>query len=337
MGSLTRHLLEPGDHGRLPFHPSCPVCRQERLLGTLSQEPVVSRRTQAVLASGVLAFSAGAPGFAGAAVPDRQAEGIAAPEDPAVGEIDDPAFDPGGETSLPFETAPAPSETADEDDGAGAPIDAEPVDDPDGRLAPLGAEGGAPTVDDASPLPEDVPPATEDGASDVTGTPIPPATVPPAVGEVTGPDPPSAPPARGTERRESGNRAKRDRRSRQERPDAQVPQQETAVTQAPAPPPEAVDANPTVPATHTASASQTVAVAGSERGSSLRDARVYVVQQGDSLWSIAKRLLGADASPARIAWEVDRLWSLNRERIATGDPDLLHVGTELRLRQAATG
>jgi nucleoid-associated protein YgaU len=58
----------------------------------------------------------------------------------------------------------------------------------------------------------------------------------------------------------------------------------------------------------------------------------YTVRPGDSLWSIARRLLGKGASPADIAREVDRLWELNRERIATGDPDLLMVGTKLRLQ-----
>ena len=58
----------------------------------------------------------------------------------------------------------------------------------------------------------------------------------------------------------------------------------------------------------------------------------YVVQPGDSLWSIAKQLVGRDASTGRIAREVNRLWSLNRARIATGDPDLLMVGTRLELR-----
>jgi resuscitation-promoting factor RpfA len=69
-----------------------------------------------------------------------------------------------------------------------------------------------------------------------------------------------------------------------------------------------------------------------ENGPSLRNAARYVVQPGDSLWSIAQRLIGAEASPAKIAREVHRLWSLNEERIATGDPDLLMVGTSLRLR-----
>jgi nucleoid-associated protein YgaU len=58
----------------------------------------------------------------------------------------------------------------------------------------------------------------------------------------------------------------------------------------------------------------------------------YTVRPGDSLWSIARRLLGQGASPADIAREANRLWELNRERIATGDPDLLIAGTKLKLR-----
>ena len=95
MGSLTAHLVEPGDHGGLRFHPSCPVCRQERLFGTLSYEPVVSRRAQAVLAGGVLALYGAAP-VAVATVPDSQMEGVAAPDQPSGVEFDDPGFDPRG-------------------------------------------------------------------------------------------------------------------------------------------------------------------------------------------------------------------------------------------------
>ena len=41
---------------------------------------------------------------------------------------------------------------------------------------------------------------------------------------------------------------------------------------------------------------------------------------------------GGDATIARVAREVHELWKLNRERIATGDPDLILIGTVLRLR-----
>jgi hypothetical protein len=56
------------------------------------------------------------------------------------------------------------------------------------------------------------------------------------------------------------------------------------------------------------------------------------VLEGESLWAIASDILGSDATPARVAREVHRLWQLNRERIGTGDPDLLLIGTKLALR-----
>jgi nucleoid-associated protein YgaU len=59
---------------------------------------------------------------------------------------------------------------------------------------------------------------------------------------------------------------------------------------------------------------------------------LHVVQSGESLWAIARGLLGEDASVAAIAREVNRLWERNKARIGTGDPDLLMVGTTLRLK-----
>jgi nucleoid-associated protein YgaU len=58
----------------------------------------------------------------------------------------------------------------------------------------------------------------------------------------------------------------------------------------------------------------------------------YRVRPGDSLWSIATRMLDSAASNDQLADEVTRLWALNDQRIRTGDPDLLHIGTILRLR-----
>ena len=62
-----------------------------------------------------------------------------------------------------------------------------------------------------------------------------------------------------------------------------------------------------------------------------RGDRYHVVQPGESLWLIARDLVGHDASAAHVAREVNRLWALNETRIATGDPDLLMVGTRLAL------
>lgn len=58
---------------------------------------------------------------------------------------------------------------------------------------------------------------------------------------------------------------------------------------------------------------------------------VYVVEAGDSLWSIADERLGGDAAPARVAREVERLWDLNADRIRTGSPDLISPGDRLLL------
>ena len=189
MGSLTAHLLETGDHGRLGFHPSCPVCRHERLSGSLSSEPVISRRVQAALASGVLAFSAAAPAAAIAKDPDRQQEGVAAPEQPGSGDLDAPDFDPGGETPLPFEVAPSPNAPVtgggSDDTGEGAPVDSEPVDDPDARLLATEPETETPTGEgDAA-----APPVGE--------APVPPA--PPGSAVVSGPDCCRRSSSRGTE------------------------------------------------------------------------------------------------------------------------------------------
>ena len=58
----------------------------------------------------------------------------------------------------------------------------------------------------------------------------------------------------------------------------------------------------------------------------------YTVRAGDTMWDIAADLAGPNASAARIARELDRLWRLNRDRIASGSPGQISVGQRLRLR-----
>lgn len=57
----------------------------------------------------------------------------------------------------------------------------------------------------------------------------------------------------------------------------------------------------------------------------------YVVRPGDCLSHIAQALLPVGAGDSEIADEVARLWRLNKDRIGTGDPDLIYPGTVLRL------
>jgi len=60
-------------------------------------------------------------------------------------------------------------------------------------------------------------------------------------------------------------------------------------------------------------------------------ARTHLVAPGESLWSIASDLLGADASSEEIGRAVERLWRTNRARIGTGDRNLVLTGTRLSL------
>ena len=63
--------------------------------------------------------------------------------------------------------------------------------------------------------------------------------------------------------------------------------------------------------------------------------RLHRVGPGESLWLIAERLLGPGATAAEVAAEVERLWRLNRDRIGTGDPDLVPAGVTIVLSGGA--
>ena len=62
------------------------------------------------------------------------------------------------------------------------------------------------------------------------------------------------------------------------------------------------------------------------------DSDFEVVRPGDSLWSVAERVLGEERDEAAVAAEAGRLWRLNADRIGIGDPEVLLPGTVLRLR-----
>jgi peptidoglycan hydrolase-like protein with peptidoglycan-binding domain len=57
----------------------------------------------------------------------------------------------------------------------------------------------------------------------------------------------------------------------------------------------------------------------------------YTVRSGDALWPIAERHLARTSSVAEVARKVQVLETLNSDRIASGNPDMLAAGEELRL------
>lgn len=317
MASLTAHLTDNGDHGRLGFHPSCPSCRRQRLFGSLSSEAVFSRRTRAALASGVLAMSAAGPSAALAQEPDQQLEGAPGAEQ-ATGEVDSsplfeaPAENPDGDRTLTL-ADPSDSELTED-----VPIETEPVEAPSPPAVPspeakddpkptsdqlqpeIGPRPTRPASPTESPVLVEAPPgAAPAGPAPLTDDPGPEALQPEQTAE-TGPRDHSAPETPLTEAA----------------PAAAIADQAIVVS-APA---------------ETALTSVSSAAPPNAEPASAQRGRFFVVQPGDSLWSIAKRTLSPDASSAKIAREVNRLWLLNSDQIGTGSPDLLMVGTKLRLR-----
>jgi hypothetical protein len=327
MGSLSVHLREPGDHGRLAFHPECPVCRDERLAGALPADAIVGRRTQAVFAAGVLALSSAAPSAVLAAEPDQEQEGTAAPvEAGATDPASDPNFDPGGaSTGLPFDAGPADAQAAPApDDDASAP-EPEPATNEDAPVADSG--------DQAS-----TGPAGEQQAPSTTVSTSPPS---PASSDAAGPEQlptqPSAAPAPSEPEADSPARARRHHASSQRphRTDADAPSPIVRSSAAPTPQPVVVASEPSEGTTVyvTQKSSDPSPDTQATKGRAARPgARFHVVLAGESLWSIANDVLGDDASVAQVARTVNRLWELNQDRIGTGDRDLLLIGTTLALR-----
>jgi Tfp pilus assembly protein FimV len=73
------------------------------------------------------------------------------------------------------------------------------------------------------------------------------------------------------------------------------------------------------------------AVVQRPRAAPARQSSTYTVQPGDALWPIAERHLARTSSVTEVAKQVQDLEIINRDRIASGDPDLLEAGEELRL------
>jgi hypothetical protein len=323
--SLSAHLTAgAAEHGRLAFHPDCPRCRAERLAGSLEADSLASRRGQAALAAGLLAFSTGTgPALAQVPEPDQHQEVTPGGEPPGL----EPDFDPGGDDTFDYDTAPipgGPEAGGQEDEGMGPPVETEPTTDPDAQLLLQEEHAPAPVP----PAPEPVPAPTP-APPPAPATPVPPASEPPAA-ELQQP-------AGQPEQRQTS----RERKAPERPPETHEVERRPVIGTSPTPPPESAApfaqavTSPAPPTTAPVSEPSTPTTAPVSQPSEPAQRPIggpsYTVRAGDSLWSIARRLLGPEASAGRIAREVNRLWELNQDRIGTGNPNLIHVGTVLKL------
>jgi hypothetical protein len=185
VGSLSAHLRELEQHGRLAFHPGCPICRNERLVGTVPTEGLIPRRAQALIAAGVLVASTAAPATALAGAPDQEQDGTAAPQTSGGDPATSPNFDPGGDsTDLPFDASPPPEAQAPPDPGNPdtAPLDQEPGTDPGAPVADPGDGSQGPADGQPAGTPGQAPAAVQPGGSARPPTPAatgaPPVTSP---------------------------------------------------------------------------------------------------------------------------------------------------------------
>jgi len=312
MSSLSRHIAPVGQHGQLPFRPDCPVCRDERLAGPLPSRSGPSVRTQARILAGV-----GAVGLALA-----PASAFAA---------DDPGY--------VVEPTQKVKPTGDPQDGNVEPDDQD-VDNandndpklPDNVPTPAATPVATPSPSPAPPAPPPVaapPPAVAAAAPPPPPPPPPPAVAPaPAPAAAPAPGPASRPVDSKT--RPTHPAATRRTKATDERGEPTTPLSEHPTS----PASEGVDNTSMTDGAQAEPVAAPVAaknMAATAVGRKSHPGGDYVVRSGDSLWSIARSLAGESASSAEIARLVDRIWKLNDGRIATGNPDLLRLGTRLVL------
>jgi hypothetical protein len=318
MRPLSAHLRDLDEHDCLDMHLACPVCREQRLAGPAGELTRGSQRFQAMVAIGALGVAAFTPTSAVAADADQEFEGNSAEQvanDPA-----DP--DPISDGSASDQAAIPPAEPEGEasaSDTTGAEIGDDLTADPAARVADPDEGEAEPDAAEVSP-PTD---ATADAAPPAP-EPAPPVTPPPAQPETVASTPQakaSAP--RPHHRRHAAVRRDATRIYR------------VAALPAPTPAPVRAAVSVAAPVAHVTPPRRPVATRLVAHRTSRPPARgddSHTVNPGDSLWSIAKALRGNDASNAEIAREVNRLWNLNADRIATGNPDLLLVGIRLKLQ-----
>ena len=332
--------FSPGpDRGRTLFHPDCPVCRKQHLAGALSDAGLPARVRVRLLAAALgagtlvpsslaLASDVGKPPTTKASQAPAPTP-TPAPAPPASPAPDQPSVGTDETQETPVDEAPqlrdlltspeAGTDAGGEDVSGEAEETAPPP-------VPIGQAPAEPAPAEPTPAPLGQPPAP------------PPPVEPPAPAQ-TGPAPSPQPPPAPVEQppsvthevatphtvRPRGKRKAPERRAKPRGAAAQpVAQSEVALQRVEiALPVDAVPAATTTP---------DLVSQPPEPPSGPITGRAYTVQPGDSLWSIARRLVGPEPSDGRIAREMNRLWQLNRDRIGSGDPSLIYAGTVLRIQ-----
>jgi hypothetical protein len=249
-----------------------------------------------------------APAWAVAAEPDTEGEGTSPPG------LENPHFEPGGEEAA-LETLPGAIESGSIPETVeGPPIETEPAQEPELPEPAPSAEAAPPVEPEPAPLP---PPTEAPAPATPEYTPAGPEYVAPAASAAPVENEPIvAPPS-----------------ASKSPPKAEPPPQPEPAAVAP----EAV-AEVSPPATPSSKqqaplpAPPPATVAGSGGVSApLVGRSSYTVRPGDCLWSVAEAVLPSGAGNDEIAAEVARLWRMNAGRIGSGDPNVILIGTELRL------
>jgi len=330
MASLHRHLqLQGADHDRLDFRPDCPHC-QHRLAGTYPDARMMSRRTGATAAAGLVAASALVPAAPALAKNDKPV-GVPDPSSPPA-VVKDPHH--GGDDMPPLRQPR---------NDAGPPSTVPRLPTPP-KVKVHVPRPNQPLRQHQRDTPPEPKPAPEPEPPQSAPAPPPPAAPPAASPKPAAPAPqpeaPSKDPA-GERQRAPGHAqapsspSGGDRSERASRGDPRESDREVGAGSR-----KAGDSAPRGDAAAKTSKAETAPdgarsqkagrhAATSEAGAS---AATHRVRPGESLWLIAEQTLGGQANDAQVAAEVQRLWQLNADRIGTGNPDLVYAGQELRTR-----
>lgn len=327
MSGLDRHIrtVDVEEHARLAFRAGCPRCRL-RLAGPPPSGDVVPMRAKAALATAAVLVSGALPAASTAAEDGggKVAE-IEPPPGPSPTDLDEAISPPDSGGDAEPSSGPPISPPDDGGGEAGPPIS--PPDDGGGGQQmgggeeESGAEQGSGQPDDAAapPLRDVSPQPTRRGNGESASD---------ASGDASG----------ASERASDGGGSTGGAAS------STVDRQPAASTasagathaggdQGGGARSEGADKSAHRESGHNDKRDAADAGKGKAAGATARPDDRYTVEHGDSLWMIARDLLGSDAGDAKVAAKVSELWELNdTEVIRTGDPDLIHPGQELRLR-----